>query len=94
MITTGGTIEAAITALLEAGCARDIVVTATHGLFVADAMKRLEVLPIRGLVVTDSVASSTAGGLAVRRVGLAPLLAEAIRRLHEDRSLGDLVVHA
>ena len=94
MITTGGTIEAAITALLKEGCAGDIVVTATHGLFVADAMNRLAALPIRTLVVTDSVASSAADGLAVRRVGLAPLLAEAIRRLHEDRSLGDLVVHA
>jgi ribose-phosphate pyrophosphokinase len=93
MITTGGTIEAAVTALLEAGCARDIVVSATHGLFVGDAGRRLAALPIRETVVTDSVALSATDGLRVRRVSLAPLLAEAIRRLHEDRSLGDMVVH-
>jgi len=94
MITTGGTIEAAITALLEAGCNRNVLVAATHGLFVGEAVRRLAALPIRDLVVTDSVASSPAGELQVRRVSLAPLLAEAIRRLHEDRSLGDLIVHA
>lgn len=93
MITTGGTIEAAITALLEAGCHQDIVVAATHGLFVGEAVRRLAALPIRDIVVTDSVASSEADGLRVRRVSLAPLLADAIRRLHEDRSLGDLIVH-
>lgn len=94
MITTGGTIEAAITALLEAGCNRDIPVAATHGLFVGQAAPRLAALPIRDVVVTDSVASCPADVLRLRRVSLAPLLAEAIRRLHEDRSLGDLVLHS
>jgi ribose-phosphate pyrophosphokinase len=93
MITTGGTIEAAITALLEAGCSAEVLVSATHGLFVDGAASRLAALPVREVLVTDSVASAAADGLTVRRVSLASLLADAIRRLHEDRSLGDLVVH-
>lgn len=93
MITTGGTLEAAISALLEAGCLPDVVVSATHGLFVGEAARRLSALPVREVVVTDSVASCPTEGLRVRRVGLAPLLADAVRRLHEGRSLGDLIVH-
>ena len=94
MITTGGTLEAAISALLEAGCLRDVVVSATHGLFVGEAAQRLSALPVREVVVTDSVASCPTEALRVQRVSLAPLLADAIRRLHEGRSLGDLIVHA
>lgn len=92
MITTGGTIEAAVTALLEAGSADEMIVAATHGLFVGDAVRRLAALPLREVLVTDSVAAET-GTLRARRVTLAPLLAEAIRRLHDDRSLADLLVH-
>jgi ribose-phosphate pyrophosphokinase len=92
MITTGGTIEAAVGALLEAGSAGEIVVAATHGLFVGEAVRRLAALPLREVLVTDSVAAE-AGTLPARRVTLAPLLAEAIRRLHHDRSLADLLVH-
>jgi ribose-phosphate pyrophosphokinase len=94
MITTGGTVEAAISALLDAGCAGDIAVAATHGLFVGEALQRLAALPVREVVVTDSVASSAADGPRLRRVSLAPLLAESIRRLHQDLSLADLIVHA
>lgn len=94
MITTGGTLEAAIGALLTAGSNPDVVVAASHGLFVGPALRRLAELPIRQAVVSDSVAASADEGPRVRRVGLAPLLAEAIRRLHHDRSLGDLIVHA
>jgi ribose-phosphate pyrophosphokinase len=92
MITTGGTIEAAVGAVLEAGSADEVVVAATHGLFVGEAVRRLAALPLSEVLVTDSVAGET-GALRVRRVTLAPLLAEAIRRLHDDRSLADLLVH-
>jgi ribose-phosphate pyrophosphokinase len=95
MITTGGTVEAAVRAVLEAGSAPDVVVAATHGLFVGEAAARLGAMPVRRLVVTDSVAArAEEDGLPVERVSLAPLLAEAVRRLHDDRSLGDLIVHA
>ena len=41
MITTAGTVEAAAQALLDRGCRPELVVAATHGLFVGPAAARL-----------------------------------------------------
>jgi ribose-phosphate pyrophosphokinase len=78
MISTGGTMEAAIQALLDAGCSRDITVAVTHPLFVADAAEKLARLPIRRLVTTDTLPPQPSP-LPIRRVSVAPLLAHAIR---------------
>jgi len=93
MITTGATIEAAVQSLLEAGCRPEITVAATHGLFVGDASDRLARLPIRRLVTTNSVRAPERGALPLERVSIAPLLADAISRLHGNRSLNNLLVH-
>jgi ribose-phosphate pyrophosphokinase len=93
MITTGGTVEAAVGAVLEAGARPEVTVCATHGLFVGPAMERLARLPVSRLLTTDSVAAPAGGGPALVRVTLAPLLADAITRLHGDRSLAELIVH-
>jgi ribose-phosphate pyrophosphokinase len=93
MITTGATIEAAIQALLEAGCRPEITVAATHGLFVGDALQRLARLPIRRLLTTDSVRAPESKAFDMECVSLAPLLADAISRLHGNRSLSELIVH-
>jgi ribose-phosphate pyrophosphokinase len=94
MISTGGTIEAAVQALVAAGCQPDVTVAATHGLFVGPATERLRCLPIGRLLVTDSVAAPMEGtAVPVEVVGLGPLLAETIDRLHGSRSLGDLLSH-
>lgn len=93
MISTGGTIEAAIVALLAAGCAPDITVVATHGLFVAAATARMSALPVQRYLVTDSVSGTEALPLALQVVSLSPLLAEAIRRLYDNRSLDGLLSH-
>ncbi len=89
MLSTGGTIEAAITALRAAGCQGDAVVAVSHGLFVAQAEDVLAPLRLRHVVVTDSVTQRRdRPSIDVRSLG--PLLAEAIRRLNADQSLGDL----
>jgi ribose-phosphate pyrophosphokinase len=93
MITTGATIEAAVQSLLEAGCRPEITVAATHGLFVGDASDRLARLPIQRLVTTNSVRAAESAALPLERVSIAPLLADAISRLHGNRSLNDLLVH-
>ncbi len=90
MISTGGTIEAAHQALVAAGCAGDALVASTHGLFTGPALERLTALGIRALFTTDSLAMR-ATPLAIHPVGIAPMLAEAIKRLHEGRSLSDLL---
>jgi ribose-phosphate pyrophosphokinase len=93
MISTGGTIEAAIKALREAGCAPDITVVASHGLFVGPARQRLSAAAARRYIVTDSVPSAEGTPLPVQVVSVSGLLAETIRRLHDDRSLGELIAH-
>jgi ribose-phosphate pyrophosphokinase len=95
MISTGATIVAAVAALREAGCRPETTVVASHALLVGGAAARLRSLALERLIVTDTVAlaPSAADGLPLRVVSTAPLLAETIARLHEDRSLADLLVH-
>lgn len=93
MITTGATIEKAITALLEAGCSTSgLKVAASHGLFVGNAAERLAKLPIEKIYVSDSVPEPERFSLPLQISSLAPLLAETIQRLHRLESLDDFLV--
>jgi ribose-phosphate pyrophosphokinase len=94
MISTGGTVEAAVGTLISGGCEPDITVVASHGLFVGPAAKRLGTASVRRFVVTDSVKLPEGTSLPLEVVSLAPLLGEAVGRLHNDRSLDDMIVHA
>lgn len=91
MISTAGTMVAAAEALLEAGCQPEIHLVASHALFVGPALERLSGIPIRQVVTTDSVSPEPAGGLPHRVIGLGNLLAQAIRLLHDESSLSELV---
>jgi ribose-phosphate pyrophosphokinase len=93
MLSTGGTVAAAVRAVLAAGAAPDISVVVTHGVFAPHAQDVLVALPIARIVTTDSVPPRLGMRLPLQVVTLAPLLAEAIRRLDRDLSLGDLVSH-
>lgn len=93
MITTGGTIAAAVEAVKAVGAASEVTVAATHGLFVGQAQERLRALRVKRFIVTDSVARPADLALPVEVVSVAPLLAEAISRLHADQSLADLIAH-
>lgn len=94
LISTGGTIQRAAAACVQGG-ARQVHAAATHGLFVAPAGEVLAASPLDSLVVTDTVpafrleGTAAAGKLSV--VGSAPLVAEAIRRLHAGESLSALL---
>ena len=93
MITTGGTIEAAVKGLLDAGCKPNVSVVATHALFVGPAVERLQALPIQQLIGTNSV-EPDALPTHLQVVNLAPMIAEAIRRLNRDQSLEPLLARA
>lgn len=88
MISTGATIEAAQGVLAAGGALPDVVVAATHGVLVEGAAQRISALGVKRLVVTDTLSVSGGGLLQVCTV--APLLAEAIGRLREDRSPDEL----
>jgi ribose-phosphate pyrophosphokinase len=89
MLSTGGTIEAAARALVAAGARPGATVLVTHGLFAEPAEDVLAPLSIQRMLTTDSVTQHPYR-LPLEVHSLAPLLAEALRRLHADASLGDL----
>ena len=91
MISTGATIEAAVRVLLAHGGAPVIVVAATHGLLVAGAAGRLGRLPVQCTVTTDSLPRGHPAALPLQVESIAPLLADAISRLHHEQPLGDLL---
>jgi ribose-phosphate pyrophosphokinase len=93
MISTGGTIAAAVRAIRGAGALDQTVVAAAHGLFVGQAPTLLGKLSLHALLVTDSIIGADLPGLSIQRVSVAGLLADAIRRLHRSESLGDLIAH-
>jgi ribose-phosphate pyrophosphokinase len=95
LISTGGTLVRAARAARSAGARRVIALTA-HGLFMEGAAEALADPALDRLVVTDTVppfrlpAGATRDKLDILRS--APLFAEAIARLHEGRSLTELLV--
>jgi ribose-phosphate pyrophosphokinase len=92
MIASGGTMVRAARALRERGAA-DVWALAVHGLFTAGAEEALAAPAIAGWIVTDTVPPfrlSQAARSRVEVISAAPVLAETIRRLHENLSITDL----
>ncbi|MBB5156022.1 ribose-phosphate diphosphokinase [Saccharopolyspora phatthalungensis] len=91
MISTGATIEAAVHVLLERGALPEITVAATHGPLLGPAADRLVALPLRTLLVTDTLTPGELTTLRPEVHSVAPLLADAISRLHQNQSVDDLL---
>jgi ribose-phosphate pyrophosphokinase len=90
MLSTGGTVEAAIGALRKAGALEPMTVVVTHALLVGHARDVLRRLPIARLIVGDTVPIEGDSDLHLEVASVAPLIATAIRRNHFDESLADL----
>jgi len=82
MISTGGTLAAAVQTVLAHGAKGPVTVVASHGLFVGPAKERLAALPLARVVVTDSVPLSGPMPFPLERVSSAPAIAQVIRRLN------------
>lgn len=78
MISTGGTIAAAIAALLAAGARPEIFVAATHGLLLRGALEKLDHPAVREVLVTDTIEIKQPCP-RLRVVSVASLLADIIR---------------
>jgi len=90
IIDTGGSICAAATALKENG-ATEVIVCATHGLMSGNAKEKFENCGVDRLLLTNSVPLDASRLPANAKViSMAPLIAKVIRRIHLDRSLGEL----
>ncbi|MEO8744049.1 MAG: ribose-phosphate pyrophosphokinase [Candidatus Dormiibacterota bacterium] len=90
IITTGGTITKVVQALRNQGAGR-VLVAATHPVFTGDAVERLRQADVEEVIVTDSVPIAPEKlGPPLTVLSVAPLLAEAIIRVHENRSVSEL----
>ena len=90
-IGTGGTMISAADAITKRG-STDIYAVATHGVLSGDTSTRLaEVSHIKEVVITDTVPlSADKVNFKMKVLSVAPLLGEAIKRIHEGRSVGEL----
>ncbi|MCA9729495.1 MAG: ribose-phosphate pyrophosphokinase [Candidatus Eisenbacteria bacterium] len=92
VISTGRTIAKAAVALKERG-ATSIRVGVTHAVFAPQTEAVLGAAPIEEVVVTDSVPPRPVDlGHKLQTLSVSRLLGEAIRRIHEERSLSSLFV--
>jgi ribose-phosphate pyrophosphokinase len=92
MIDTAGTLIQAVEAVKREG-ARRVLACAVHGVLSGPALKRIEESPLEEVVITNSV-PLTPGKASpkVHVLSVAPLLAEAIRRIHDEESVSTLFV--
>ncbi len=90
IVDTAGTLVAASAALIGRGV-EEVYACCSHAILSSPAIDRLAASPIRELVVTNTVPVSVSKRIdKVRIVSIAPMLAEAIGRIHEDRSVSTL----
>ena len=92
MIDTAGTLIQAVEAVKREG-ARRVLACAVHGVLSGPALKRIEESPLEEVIITNSV-PLTPGKVSpkVHVLSVAPLLAEAIRRIHDEESVSTLFV--
>ena len=89
-VSTAGTLVEAANILKEHG-AKEIYAGATHGILVGPAIERIKNSAIKELVVTSTVPVEKEKQIEkIKIVHIEPLFAEAIKRLNEEKPLGDL----
>lgn len=88
---SAGTLCNAAEAMLNAG-AKSVSAYVTHGVFSGQAVDRIEKSALVNLTVTDSIMATPAviASPKIRQLSIAPLLAEAISRISQERSVSSL----
>jgi ribose-phosphate pyrophosphokinase len=91
IVDSGGTLCNAAGALKAAG-AEGVVAYITHGVLSGGAVARVEGSVLEELVITDSIGNHDTVSQAkkIRHLTIAPLLAEAIRRIADESSVSSL----
>jgi len=93
MIDTAGTLCQAAEALKEHG-AKAVYATATHPVLSGPALDRINQSCLEEVVITNTIPTGDKAKQCtkLRSLSVAPLLAEAIRRIHGDESVSSLFV--
>jgi ribose-phosphate pyrophosphokinase len=91
MVDTAGSIMQVVNTLLEHGAKPEIHLLTTHGIFSEPAIERLNHPAIKEIVVCNTVPLTPERTLPkVTVLSVAPLLGDAIRRIHQDVSVSVL----
>jgi ribose-phosphate pyrophosphokinase len=91
IVDSGGTLCNAAEALLANG-ATSVEVYVSHGVLSGGAVARIAASPIGMMTITDSIMATEAVRLAnnIRQLSIAPLIAEAMRRISTESSVSSL----
>ena len=91
IVDSAGTLCNAAEALKEAG-AKSVSAYVTHGVLSGGAVARVGASPLEALVTTDSILATEAVRVSrnIRQITIAPLIAEAISRISEEKSVSSL----
>jgi len=91
IVDSGGTLCNAAEALIRHG-AVSVSTYVTHGVLSGGAVARVAASPMEQLVLTDSIMATEAVRVAhnIRQITIAPLIAEAIKRVSEEQSVSTL----
>ncbi len=91
IVDSAGTLCNAAVALTDAG-AKSVAGYATHGVLSGDAVSRVSAAPLEKLIVTDTIQTTEAVRVSnkIEKLTIAPLVAEAMRRISEESSVSSL----
>ena len=91
IIDSGGTIVNAVAALKKSG-AQDVYVFCTHGVLSGEAVNKIKNSKIKKLIITDTIDNSgkIKNNSKIELISIAPLMAEAIKRISNSTSVSDL----
>ena len=91
IIDSGGTICNAAQALIDVG-AISVDAYVTHGVLSGSAVSNISNSPLNSLVTTNSIKATEAVNMSsnIRQISIAPIIGEAIRRVHMEQSVSSL----
>jgi ribose-phosphate pyrophosphokinase len=90
MADTAGTMTQSVKVAMDLG-ALSVTAACTHALLSGKAVERINVSPMKELIVTDTIPYREELGVERLRVlSVAPIFAEAVRMIHDERSIATL----
>ena len=92
MIDTAGTLCNGANAIVEKGGAKEVYACATHGVLSGPAIERIEKSAIKELVLLDTIPLGDKKCSKIQMIPVAPVFAEAIERIYEDKPVSPLFV--
>ncbi len=93
-VIAGGSVLSQAEALVEAGARPEVCLTITHPVLLPSALERLDAAYIKNLVVTNTIhINPEKNHPKLQVLSVAPLLADAIGRIHGGESMGPLLGH-